>query len=118
MRHSVAALCGAPLQVPDYLAVVPGVSPPANLLVDGGVLQFRSTFTDSRVLSTLALEVGMAVLLVLVHWNQGVLALVSVLPFAVLLTGYFVLTRRLWPVVVAHVANNAIGLGACVGGDS
>lgn len=55
---------------------------------------------------------------VLVHWNQGVHALVSVLPFALLLTGYFILTRRLWPVVVAHVANNAIGLGAFVGGDT
>jgi membrane protease YdiL (CAAX protease family) len=55
---------------------------------------------------------------VLVHWNQGVHALVSVVPFALLLTAYFVWTRRLWPVVVAHVANNAIGLGAFVSSSS
>lgn len=55
---------------------------------------------------------------VLVHWNQGAHALISVLPFALLFTTYFVRTRRLWPVVVGHIINNAFGLGAFVGGYS
>jgi hypothetical protein len=49
-----------------------------------------------------------------VHWNQSVHALVSVVPFALLLTAYFVRTRRFWPVGVAHVADHAIGLGAFI----
>lgn len=55
---------------------------------------------------------------VLVHWNQGAHALISVLPFALLFTAYFIRTRRVWPVVVGHIINNAFGLGAFVGGGS
>ena len=74
--------------------------------------------TIERAASLRAAVAVSIALRVLVHWNQGVHALVSVLPFALVLTGYFVLTRRLWPVVVAHVANNALGLGAFLSGDT
>jgi len=51
---------------------------------------------------------------VAVHVPQGGWALVSVLPLAAVWTGYFLWQRRLWPVVVAHVINNAFGLGEFV----
>jgi membrane protease YdiL (CAAX protease family) len=52
---------------------------------------------------------------VAVHGNQGLLAATSILPVGVVWTTYYVRSRRLWPVVVAHVINNAIGLSAFVG---
>lgn len=50
------------------------------------------------------------ILRVAVHLYQGKLAFISVLPIAVVLTLYFVLTGRLWPTVVAHVIIDALGL--------
>lgn len=47
---------------------------------------------------------------VAVHLYQGVLAFVLVLPVAVLFTCYYVATRRVWPVVVAHMCLDAISL--------
>jgi len=42
----------------------------------------------------------------------------SILPVGVIWTSYFLWRRRLWPVVVAHIINNAIGLSAfLIGGD-
>lgn len=55
--------------------------------------------------------VGSSVLLrVAVHVYQGPLALISVLPLAIAFTWYYGRTRRLWPVVVAHVLFDAMGL--------
>ena len=50
------------------------------------------------------------ILRVAVHLYQGKLALVSVLPIAIVLTWYYVRTGRLWPTVVAHVIVDALGL--------
>lgn len=50
------------------------------------------------------------VLRVSVHLYQGNLALVSVLPIAIVFTWYYVRTGRLWPTVVAHVIVDALGL--------
>ncbi len=47
-----------------------------------------------------------------VHTYQGPLAVIGILPIAVVLTWYYVATRRLWPVVVAHVCLDAIPLVA------
>jgi membrane protease YdiL (CAAX protease family) len=51
-----------------------------------------------------------AALRVLAHGYQGPLALVTVLPIAVLFTVYYARTRRLWPVVVAHAFQDTLAL--------
>jgi len=48
------------------------------------------------------------VLRVAVHTYQGVLAFVAILPVSVVWTLYYARTRRLWPVVVAHVILDAL----------
>jgi membrane protease YdiL (CAAX protease family) len=50
------------------------------------------------------------VLRVAVHAYQGPWALLGVLPLSLAFTWYYGRTRRLWPVVVAHVLFDAIGL--------
>jgi membrane protease YdiL (CAAX protease family) len=50
------------------------------------------------------------VLRVAAHAYQGVLALVSILPVALVLTWYFTRTGRLWPVIVAHVLADGLAL--------
>ncbi len=52
------------------------------------------------------------VLRTLVHLYQGPMALAGIVPIAVAFTWYYARTRRLWPVVVAHVLFDAIGLAA------
>jgi membrane protease YdiL (CAAX protease family) len=49
---------------------------------------------------------------VAVHTYQGPLALVSILPMGVVLTAYFARSGRLWPVIVAHIIADALGLMA------
>jgi len=50
-----------------------------------------------------AISVGVSVALrLLAHGYQGPLALVTVLPVGIMFTLYYVHTRRLWPVIVAH----------------
>jgi len=44
------------------------------------------------------------------HAYQGRLAFIAILPVALVLTFYFVRTGRLWPVIVAHVVQDAIAL--------
>ena len=51
-----------------------------------------------------------AALRVLAHVYQGPLALVTVLPVAVLFTLYYARTRRLWPVIVAHAFQDTLAL--------
>jgi membrane protease YdiL (CAAX protease family) len=52
------------------------------------------------------------VLRVLVHIYQGRLALIAILPLGVIFTWYYVRTKRLWPVVVAHVIVDALALSS------
>jgi membrane protease YdiL (CAAX protease family) len=47
-----------------------------------------------------------------VHTYQGPLAVVGILPMAVVFTWYYIGTRRLWPIVVAHMCLDAIPLVA------
>lgn len=49
------------------------------------------------------------------HAYQGRLAIIAILPVALVLTGYFVRTGRIWPVVVAHVIQDAIALSVMAG---
>ena len=46
----------------------------------------------------------------LAHAYQGPLALVTVLPIGVLFTVYYIRTRRLWPIVVAHAFQDTLAL--------
>ena len=45
-----------------------------------------------------------------VHLYQGRIAFIGILPLAVVYTLYFVKTRRIWPVIVAHMLVDTIGL--------
>jgi len=56
-----------------------------------------------------AIAVSIA-LRVAVHTYQGALAFVTILPAAIVFTWYFIRTDRLWPVIVAHMIVDAIGL--------
>ena len=50
------------------------------------------------------------VLRVLAHAYQGPLAVVTVVPIGILFTAYYIRTRRLWPVVVAHAFQDILAL--------
>ena len=50
------------------------------------------------------------VLRLLAHGYQGPLALVTVLPVGIIFTLFYVRTRRLWPVVVAHAFQDTLAL--------
>jgi uncharacterized protein len=47
---------------------------------------------------------------VLAHAYQGPLAVVTVVPIGILFTAYYIRTRRLWPVVVAHAFQDILAL--------
>jgi membrane protease YdiL (CAAX protease family) len=49
-----------------------------------------------------------------IHAYQGTLALVGVLPIGLVFTAYFALSRRVWPVIVAHALQDALVLGSVV----
>jgi membrane protease YdiL (CAAX protease family) len=51
---------------------------------------------------------------VAVHAYQGPMALIAILPDGIVLTLYYIRTRRLWPVIVAHVIFDALALGMLV----
>jgi membrane protease YdiL (CAAX protease family) len=51
-----------------------------------------------------------AALRVLAHAYQGPLAVVTVAPIAILFTVYYIRTRRIWPVVVAHAFQDILAL--------
>jgi membrane protease YdiL (CAAX protease family) len=47
---------------------------------------------------------------VAVHLYQGPAALTYIAPFGLVLTTYYIKTRRIWPVIIAHAIQDAIGL--------
>jgi membrane protease YdiL (CAAX protease family) len=51
-----------------------------------------------------------AALRVLVHTYQGIMSLLIILPWGLIFAAYYLRTRRLWPVVVAHALQDAIAL--------
>jgi membrane protease YdiL (CAAX protease family) len=61
------------------------------------------------------LSVGLRVL---VHTYQGVFAILFIAPVGAVFVTYYLRTRRIWPVVLAHAIQDAIGLGwlAATGG--
>jgi membrane protease YdiL (CAAX protease family) len=48
----------------------------------------------------------------LAHSYQGPLAVVTIIPIAVIFTAYYIRTRRLWPVVIAHAFQDILALEA------
>ncbi|HEU4682064.1 MAG TPA: type II CAAX endopeptidase family protein [Gemmatimonadales bacterium] len=61
-----------------------------------------------------------AVLRVAAHAYQGPLALVTIVPIAIVFTVYYGRTQRVWPIVVAHAFQDllALGLLARMSGDA
>ncbi len=56
-----------------------------------------------------ALAISVSVLLrTVAHAYQGVTALISILPLALIWTFYFKRTGRLWPIILAHVAQDTM----------
>jgi membrane protease YdiL (CAAX protease family) len=47
---------------------------------------------------------------VVVHTYQGILSLLVILPWGLVFSLYYLRTRRLWPLVLAHALQDAIGL--------
>ena len=47
-----------------------------------------------------------------IHAYQGGLAIVGVLPIGLVYTGYYAMSRRVWPVIVAHALQDAIAFAA------
>jgi uncharacterized protein len=52
----------------------------------------------------------------LVHAYQGPLALIGILPLGAVFTWYYVRSRRLWPVVVAHTCQDVLALAILASG--
>jgi len=96
------------------LAVVFGltVGVPLSLgFAAGRVESFN--FGQSRLLGTVAAEVVAVAILwpwLAIHSYQGLVALTSILPLAIVFTVYYSRTKRLWPVVVSHMLFDAFGL--------
>ena len=63
-----------------------------------------------------AAAVSSIVLRTAVHAYQGPWAVLGILPVGIVFTWYYVRTRRLWPVVIAHVMLDAIGLAGRLAG--
>jgi membrane protease YdiL (CAAX protease family) len=49
-----------------------------------------------------------------IHAYQGGLAIVGVLPVGLVFTAYYAMSRRVWPVIVAHALQDALVLGSVV----
>jgi len=56
---------------------------------------------------TTAVSVGLRLLF---HLYQGPLGVVGIAPFAIVLTLYYQRTRTLWPLLIAHTAQDLLGL--------
>jgi membrane protease YdiL (CAAX protease family) len=56
--------------------------------------------------------ISVVLLRLLVHAYQGPLALISVLPLAIIWTVYYLRTGRLWPLVVAHMIFDLMALAS------
>ena len=52
-----------------------------------------------------------AALRIMIHAYQGPLAVITIVPIAVLFTVYYIRTKRLWPIVVAHAFQDVLALG-------
>ncbi|HEY2856313.1 MAG TPA: CPBP family intramembrane glutamic endopeptidase [Gemmatimonadaceae bacterium] len=68
-----------------------------------GITALQRYGTRTAVIASIALRLT-------VHLYQGRFAFISVLPLAMVFTIYFVRTKRLWPVIVAHMLFDTLAL--------
>ena len=64
-----------------------------------------------RRYGTLIAFVAIVALRVVLHFYQGVLAFVGILPVAIVFSVYYLRTERIWPVIAAHTMMDALSLG-------
>jgi membrane protease YdiL (CAAX protease family) len=83
---------------------------------------FEELFVCAYLVAALEPMIGVAralsasiALRLLYHLYQGPLAVLVIVPLGLVYTLWFVRTRRLWPLVIAHAVTDMIGLGAYVG---
>jgi membrane protease YdiL (CAAX protease family) len=67
-------------------------------------------YTALRPFGNAAAILGSAGLRTLLHAYQGAMALVSILPLGLVFTIYYARSRRIWPVIVAHMLFDVIAL--------
>ena len=75
------------------------------LFLGYGVARFPERLRKRASMASVALRTAL-------HLYQGSMAVIGILPLGIVFTLYYYRTRRLWPVVVAHIAFDAIGLAA------
>jgi membrane protease YdiL (CAAX protease family) len=63
-----------------------------------------------RPFGNAAAILGSAGLRTLLHAYQGAMALVSILPLGLVFTIYYARSRRIWPVIVAHMLFDVVAL--------
>ncbi len=85
-----------------------------NPLFEEGLWLGYGVSTLRQSLGLWAAALASIALRVLVHYNQGPHAVISVLPVAIVFTYYYVRTGRFWPIVVAHIIINAFGFADLV----
>jgi uncharacterized protein len=89
----VAALCVVNPLVEEFLWLAYGVN------------AFERFGMSYAVIASVALRTT-------VHAYQGVVALIAIVPLGIVFTVYYARSRRLWPVIVAHVLFDAIALAS------
>jgi len=92
-------------------AAMPGVFAAAVETQVTGLLWLGLGFVAFQRLGIGVAGVLSAGLRLMLHAYQGPLAIVTIVPFAVLFTVSYIQTRRLWPVVVAHAFQDVLSLG-------
>jgi membrane protease YdiL (CAAX protease family) len=96
-------IVGDPTSMPLIAAVVL-INPLYEELVYLGFVP--AAFPRSAAWQILLLSTALRVL---VHTYQGILSLLFILPWGVVFAVYYMRTRKLWPVVLAHALQDAIG---------
>ena len=95
---------------PAWLVIVGVIVNPVYeefLWLGYGITALQRYGTRTAVLVSVALRLS-------VHLYQGRMAFVSILPLAVVFTLYFVKTKRLWPIIVAHLLFDTLALMSVV----
>lgn len=95
---------------PAWLVIVGVIVNPVYeefLWLGYGITALQRYGTRTAVVASVALRLS-------VHLYQGRMAFISILPLAVVFTLYFVKTKRLWPVIVAHLLFDTLALMSVV----
>jgi membrane protease YdiL (CAAX protease family) len=114
--YLIAPSLVAPMKIPQFTG---SLSPPVILVAALVNPIFEEFLWLAYAIPALGNRYGLRVacvmsvaLRVMVHLYQGRLALIAILPLGAIFTWYYVRSGRLWPVVVAHVVVDALGLSS------